>query len=85
MYVLVQVVGPALPPFAVVASMKASGLSDKVITEAGALLIDKDGVLDSEVAVMFGATGLQLPFRVNREVLQRLPALVRFSEYMNGK
>jgi hypothetical protein len=78
LYVLAQVVGPALPPFAVVASMKASGLSDEAITEAGARLIDKDGVLDSEVAVMFGAAGLRLPFRVNHEVLQRLPTVVRF-------
>ncbi len=50
-----------------------------MITAAVDQLIDKDSILDSEVAAMLGKDGLGLPFKANRAVRQRLPELVTLS------
>jgi hypothetical protein len=56
--------------------MSDSGVSAETLSSSAERLMNKDAVSDSEVAVMFGTSGLGLPFRVNLAVRRRLSTLV---------
>ncbi len=57
--------------------MSESGISAETLASSAERLMNKDAVLDSEVAVMFRKNGgLGLSIMVNLAVRQRMPTLV---------